>query len=67
MLIYSKFALIREAGFTGKTFIDWTKPYGITLDDIEPDSPDQNGYIEPFNRTYRIEVWIYIYLITLII
>jgi putative transposase len=28
----------KGAGFTGKTFIDWTKSHGITLDDIQPDN-----------------------------
>jgi putative transposase len=42
--------------FTGKTFIDWAKSHGITLDNIQPGSPYQNGYIERFNRTYRTEV-----------
>jgi putative transposase len=42
--------------FTGKTFIDWAKSHGITLDDIQLGSPYQNGYIERFNRTYRTEV-----------
>ncbi|WP_143558347.1 DDE-type integrase/transposase/recombinase, partial [Snodgrassella alvi] len=42
--------------FTGKTFIDWAKSHGITIDYIQPGSPYQNGYIERFNRTYRTEV-----------
>jgi putative transposase len=41
--------------FTGKTFIDWAKLHGITIDYIQPRSPYQNGYIERFNRTYRTE------------
>ncbi|MCO6561305.1 MAG: integrase core domain-containing protein [Gilliamella sp.] len=31
------------------------KVTGITLDDIQPDSRYQNGYIERFNRTYCTE------------
>jgi putative transposase len=42
--------------FNGKTFIDWAKSHGISIDYIQPDSPYQNGYIERFNRTYRTEV-----------
>ncbi|MWP49555.1 IS3 family transposase [Gilliamella sp. Lep-s35] len=42
--------------FTGKTFTNWAKLHGITIDYIEPGSPYQNGYIERFNRTYRTEV-----------
>ncbi|PIT09780.1 hypothetical protein BHC46_07215 [Snodgrassella alvi] len=41
---------------TGKTFIDWAKPYGVTIDYIQSGSPYQNGYIERLNRTYRAEV-----------
>ncbi|WP_081303477.1 IS3 family transposase [Gilliamella sp. WF3-4] len=42
--------------FTGKTFTNWAKLHGITIDYIQPGSPYQNGYIERFNRTYRTEV-----------
>ncbi|OCG61257.1 transposase [Gilliamella sp. Nev3-1] len=42
--------------FTGKTFTNWAKLHGITIDYIQPASPYQNGYIERFNRTYRTEV-----------
>ncbi|MCO6521492.1 MAG: transposase family protein [Snodgrassella sp.] len=56
--------LDNEPAFTGKTFIDWAKSHGgITIDYIQAGSTYQNGYIERFNRTYRIEYWIYIYLI----
>ncbi|MCO6505120.1 MAG: transposase family protein [Snodgrassella sp.] len=44
------------AEFTGRTFTDWVKSHSITLDDIQPGSPYQNGYIERFNRTYCTEV-----------
>jgi putative transposase len=52
-----------EPEFTGKTFIDWAKSHGITIDYIQPGSPYQNGNIERFNRIYRTEVLDYIYLI----
>ena len=32
------------------------RSHGITIDYIQPGSPYQNGYIERFNRAYRIEV-----------
>nr|WP_080701924.1 DDE-type integrase/transposase/recombinase [Snodgrassella communis] len=32
--------------FTGKTFINWAKSHGITIDYIQPGSTYQNGYIE---------------------
>ena len=51
-----KIRVDNEPEFTGRTFTNWKKSHGTTLDDIEPGSPDQNGYIERFNRTYRTEV-----------
>jgi putative transposase len=51
-----KIRVDNEPGFTGKTFIDWAKSHGITIDYIQPGSPYQNGYIERFNRTYHTEV-----------
>jgi putative transposase len=32
--------------FTGRTFTNWVKSHGITLDDFQLGSPYQNGYIE---------------------
>jgi putative transposase len=37
--------------FTGKTFIDCAKSYGISLDDTQPGIPYQNDDVERFNRT----------------
>ena len=42
--------------FTGNTFTNWAKSHGITIEYINPGSLYQNGYIERFNRAYRIEV-----------
>lgn len=37
-------------------FVDWAKRHGMMIDYIEPGEPNQNAYIERFNRTYREEV-----------
>src|SRR5690606_42026007 len=35
---------------------DWANERGILIDYIETGEPNQNAYIERFNRTYREEV-----------
>ncbi len=42
--------------FIRKTFTNWAKLHGVTIDYIQPDSPYQNRYSERFDCTYRIEV-----------
>ncbi len=42
--------------FLGAEFTQWCKAHGIFIDYIEPGKPNQNAYIERFNRTYRTEV-----------
>ena len=37
-------------------FVDWAKGNGMMIQYIEPGEPNQNAYIERFNRTYRDEV-----------
>jgi putative transposase len=37
-------------------FVEWAQRKGIALKYIEPGEPNQNAYIERFNRTFRIEV-----------
>ncbi len=37
-------------------FVSWAESVGMRLQYIEPGKPDQNAYIERFNRTYREEV-----------
>lgn len=41
---------------TSEAFTDWCKRQDIELRFIQPGKPDQNAYIERFNRTYREEV-----------
>ncbi|WP_081303537.1 IS3 family transposase [Gilliamella sp. WF3-4] len=44
--------------FTGKTFTNWAKLHGITIDYIQPGSPYQNGYIEPY-RTEVLDLYLF--------
>lgn len=41
---------------TAQVFADWCESQGIEARYIPPGKPDQNAYIERFNRTYRQEV-----------
>lgn len=41
---------------TSHTFMQWADEQKIKLNYIEPGKPNQNAYIERFNRTYRTEV-----------
>jgi len=42
--------------FLAQSFIDWAADHGTAIHYIQPGKPDQNAYIERFNRTYRTEV-----------
>ena len=42
--------------FLGEVFTQWCADNGVLIDYIEPGKPNQNAYIERFNRTYREEV-----------
>jgi len=42
--------------FLGAEFTDWAEAHGMTIQYIQPGKPNQNAFIERFNRTYREEV-----------
>ena len=42
--------------FLGDNFVQWLKANGVALRYIQPGKPNQNAYIERFNRTFREEV-----------
>jgi putative transposase len=39
-----------------QAFVDWCADRGIAVHYIQPGKPDQNAYIERFNRSYRTEI-----------
>lgn len=42
--------------FIANSLKEWADKHGVMLDFIEPGKPQQNAYIERFNRTYREDV-----------
>lgn len=42
--------------FLGEAFTSWAEENGMTIQYIQPGKPNQNAFIERFNRTYRDEV-----------
>jgi putative transposase len=42
--------------FLGAVFTEWCKHHGVFIDYIEPGKPNQNAFIERFNRSVRNEV-----------
>ena len=42
--------------FLGEAFTNWAKKAGMAIQYIQPGKPNQNAYIERFNRTYREEL-----------
>lgn len=42
--------------FLGEAFTQWAKLSGVALRYIQPGKPNQNAFIERFNRTFREEV-----------
>jgi putative transposase len=48
--------------FVSSAMQRWAETHGVTLAFIQPGKPNQNAYIERFNRTYRTEVldaWVF--------
>jgi putative transposase len=42
--------------FLGEIFTSWARQAGMAIQYIQPGKPNQNAYIERFNRTYREEL-----------
>ena len=42
--------------FLAQLFVEWCAAHGTALHHIQPGKPDQNAYIERFNRSYLTEV-----------
>ena len=42
--------------FLGEVFIEWARQNGMAIRYIQPGKPNQNAYIERFNRTFREEL-----------
>lgn len=42
--------------FLGEAFVQWAKDQGMAIQYIQPGKPNQNAFIERFNRTFREEV-----------
>jgi putative transposase len=42
--------------FTAQPFVEWAAEHQVAILYIQPGKPDQNAYIERFNRSYRTEV-----------
>lgn len=42
--------------FLGDALVDWCKNHGVTISYIEPGKPNQNAFIERFNRSLRNEL-----------
>jgi putative transposase len=42
--------------FLGEAFVQWLKQSRVAIQYIQPGKPNQNAFIERFNRTFREEV-----------
>ena len=43
--------------FLAQIFVDWATEQHVAVHYIQPGKPDQNAFIERFNRSYRTEVF----------
>ena len=41
---------------TAAAFVEWAEKHGIKLMFIQPGKPNQNAFVERFNRSFRDEV-----------
>ena len=46
----------RWAAVAPSSIVMWCEQHGVVLHHIQPGKPNQNAFIERFNRTYRTEV-----------
>ena len=59
MPLYGRPARVRVDNgpkLTAEAFVEWCTAQRIAIGYIQPGKPDQNAFIERFNRTYREEV-----------
>jgi putative transposase len=59
MRLYGRPARVRVDNgreLTAEAFVEWCTAYRIAIGYIQPGKPDQNAFIERFNRSYREEV-----------
>lgn len=48
--------------FTSAPFCAWCESHGVALEHIQPGKPNQNGFIERFNGSYRdgvLDAWVF--------
>ena len=58
----SSFRMYYGPEFIAEALREWCAQHGITLTFIQPGKPNQNAYIERFNRSFRHEVlnaWVF--------
>lgn len=58
----AKLRLDNGPEFIAEKLAEWCGEHGIALQHIEPGKPNQNAYMERFNRTFRTEVldrWVF--------
>ena len=51
----SKFRMYYGPAYISESIINWAKKKGIRREYIQPGKPQQNAYVERFNRTVRYE------------